>query len=56
MVIEGRNGFRVLVINAQGRVFMNPVDDPFRAVEAASELTIDCTRRIRIVSQAPRPT
>ena len=34
-LIEGRNGFRVLVINAQGRVFMNPVDDPFRAVEAA---------------------
>lgn len=34
-LIEGRNGHRVLVINAQGRVFMNPVDDPFRAVEAA---------------------
>lgn len=32
---ESRNGFRVLVINAQGRVFMDPVDDPFRAVEAA---------------------
>ena len=25
----------MLVINAQGRVFMDPVDDPFRAVEAA---------------------
>ena len=34
-LIEGRNGHRVLVINAQGRVFMDPVDDPFRAVEAA---------------------
>jgi metallophosphoesterase (TIGR00282 family) len=34
-LIEGRNGHRVLVINALGRVFMNPVDDPFRAVEAA---------------------
>ena len=34
-LIEGRNGHRVLVIQAQGRVFMNPVDDPFRAVEAA---------------------
>jgi metallophosphoesterase (TIGR00282 family) len=34
-LIEGRNGHRVLVINAQGRVFMHPVDDPFRAVEAA---------------------
>jgi metallophosphoesterase (TIGR00282 family) len=34
-LIEGRNGHRVLVINALGRVFMNPADDPFRAVEAA---------------------
>jgi len=34
-LIEGRNGHRVLVVQAQGRVFMNPVDDPFRAVEAA---------------------
>jgi metallophosphoesterase (TIGR00282 family) len=34
-LIEGRNGHSVLVINAQGRVFMDPVDDPFRAVEAA---------------------
>jgi len=32
---ESRSGGRVLVINAQGRVFMDPVDDPFRAVEAA---------------------
>lgn len=31
-----RAGHRVLVINAQGRVFMDPIDDPFRAVEAAS--------------------
>ena len=35
MFVEGRNGHRVLVINALGRVFMGPVDDPFRAVEAA---------------------
>jgi metallophosphoesterase (TIGR00282 family) len=35
MFVEGRNGHRVLVINALGRVFMNPIDDPFRAVEAA---------------------
>lgn len=34
-LIEARNGQRVLVINAQGRVFMDPIDDPFRAVEAA---------------------
>jgi calcineurin-like phosphoesterase len=35
MMVEGRNGHRVLVINALGRVFMPPIDDPFRAVEAA---------------------
>jgi 2',3'-cyclic-nucleotide 2'-phosphodiesterase len=34
-LIEGRGGKRVLVINALGRVFMEPVDDPFRAIEAA---------------------
>jgi len=34
-LIETRGGFRVLVINALGRVFMGPADDPFRAVEAA---------------------
>lgn len=34
-LVEGRNGHRVLVVNALGRVFMGPVDDPFRAVEAA---------------------
>jgi 2',3'-cyclic-nucleotide 2'-phosphodiesterase len=35
MMVEGRNGHRVLVVNALGRVFMQPVDDPFRAVESA---------------------
>jgi len=34
-LIETRSGHRVLVINALGRVFMGPADDPFRAVEAA---------------------
>jgi metallophosphoesterase (TIGR00282 family) len=34
-LIEGRNGMQVLVVNALGRVFMDPVDDPFRMVEAA---------------------
>ncbi len=34
-LVETRGGYRVLVINALGRVFMGPVDDPFRAVEAA---------------------
>jgi metallophosphoesterase (TIGR00282 family) len=34
-LVETRGGYRVLVINALGRVFMGPVDDPFRAVEHA---------------------
>jgi metallophosphoesterase (TIGR00282 family) len=34
-LVETRGGFRVLVINALGRVFMGPADDPFRAVETA---------------------
>lgn len=34
-LIATRRGGQVLVINAQGRVFMDPIDDPFRAVEAA---------------------
>ena len=34
-LVETRGGWRVLVINALGRVFMGPADDPFRAVEAA---------------------
>lgn len=32
-LLIGRNGHRVLVINAMGRVFMDPLDDPFQAVE-----------------------
>jgi 2',3'-cyclic-nucleotide 2'-phosphodiesterase len=31
--IEARNGARVLVVNAMGRVFMDALDDPFAAVE-----------------------
>lgn len=34
-LVTARNGQQVLVINALGRVFMDPIDDPFRAVEAA---------------------
>jgi len=33
VVIETKNGARVLVVNAMGRVFMDPLDDPFAAVE-----------------------
>jgi 2',3'-cyclic-nucleotide 2'-phosphodiesterase len=32
-VVEARNGGRVLVINAMGRLFMDPLDDPFMVVE-----------------------
>ena len=32
-LIEAKNGARVLVINAMGRIFMDPLDDPFAAIE-----------------------
>ena len=32
-MIEAKNGARVLVINVLGRIFMDPLDDPFAAVE-----------------------
>src|SRR5712672_3683639 len=32
-VIEAKNGARVLVINLMGRIFMDPLDDPFAAME-----------------------
>src|SRR3954467_4086599 len=32
-MIEARSGPRVLVINAMGRIFMDPLDDPFAAIE-----------------------
>ena len=31
---KARNGAEVLVVNAMGRIFMDPLDCPFRAVEA----------------------
>ncbi len=34
-LIETRNDHRVLAINAMGRIFMNPLDDPFDAIEEA---------------------
>lgn len=33
--VTGRKGHQVLVVNALGRVFMPPMDDPFRALDAA---------------------
>jgi metallophosphoesterase (TIGR00282 family) len=32
-MIETKNGKRALVINAMGRIFMEPLDDPFSAIE-----------------------
>ena len=32
-VIEAKSGARVLVINAMGRIYMDPLDDPFAAVD-----------------------
>ena len=32
-LVEAKNGARVLVVNALGRIFMEPLDDPFAAVE-----------------------
>jgi len=32
-VLNARNGARVLVVNAMGRIFMEPLDDPFAVVE-----------------------
>jgi hypothetical protein len=32
-VVEARNGARVLVVNAMGRLFMDALDDPFTAVD-----------------------
>jgi 2',3'-cyclic-nucleotide 2'-phosphodiesterase len=44
-LIETRGGARVLVINAMGRIFMDPLDDPFGAIErelAACALKTAC--------------
>jgi metallophosphoesterase (TIGR00282 family) len=32
-VLDAKNGARVLVVNAMGRIFMDPLDDPFAAVD-----------------------
>ncbi|HML07526.1 MAG TPA: TIGR00282 family metallophosphoesterase [Xanthobacteraceae bacterium] len=32
-LIEAKGGARVLVVNAMGRIFMDPLDDPFAALE-----------------------
>jgi metallophosphoesterase (TIGR00282 family) len=42
-LIEARNGARVLVVNVMGRIFMDPLDDPFAAVER--ELSLCALKR-----------
>src|SRR5690348_18088070 len=32
-MVETKNGARALVVNAMGRIFMDPLDDPFAAVD-----------------------
>jgi metallophosphoesterase (TIGR00282 family) len=32
-LVDGKNGARALVVNVMGRVFLEPLDDPFAAVE-----------------------
>jgi 2',3'-cyclic-nucleotide 2'-phosphodiesterase len=32
-LVEAKNGARVLVVNAMGRIFMDPLEDPFAAVD-----------------------
>jgi 2',3'-cyclic-nucleotide 2'-phosphodiesterase len=32
-LMHARNGARVLIVNAMGRIFMDPLDDPFAAVD-----------------------
>jgi calcineurin-like phosphoesterase len=32
-LIESKNGARALIVNAMARIFMDPLDDPFTAVE-----------------------
>lgn len=34
-LVEARNGARVLVVNVMGRVFMDPLDDPFAGLDRA---------------------
>ncbi len=33
-MVEAKNGARALVVNVMGRVFMDPLDDPFGAIDA----------------------
>ncbi len=41
-MIDAKNCARVLVINAMGRIFLDPLDDPFTAIDR--ELDLLCAR------------
>ncbi len=41
-LIDTKNGKRALVVNAIGRVFMTPFDDPFAALRRASSTPVRC--------------
>jgi 2',3'-cyclic-nucleotide 2'-phosphodiesterase len=48
-LLAGKNGGRALVVNAMGRIFMDPLDDPFAAVDrelAACQLGKDADAAI----------
>src|SRR5450759_5190354 len=50
-LIDAKNGQRALVINAMGRVFMDPLDDPFAVVEL-SLIHISEPTRLGMISYA----
>ena len=44
-LLEAKNGARVLVVNAMGRIFMDPLDDPFRGGRARAWRPVRSSRR-----------
>ena len=56
-LIDTKNGKRALVINAMGRIFMDPLDDPFAAVEhELSACALDPVRtQLSLISIARPP-
>jgi hypothetical protein len=43
-LLDTKNGKRALVINAMGRIFMDPLDDPFAAIERELCAEVRCGR------------
>jgi metallophosphoesterase (TIGR00282 family) len=48
-VVEARNGVRVGVVNVMGRVFLNAIDDPFRAADREIASVIEQGARVIFV-------